>query len=127
MPNLLLAEEKIYSDVYQHLLNKARENDIDINKNYSLKNLSSIAALFNELQCVAFAIREASSTKEKARSLARCFVCYRTSSVWKKALRLKDPDGLYWPEPIDGKRDPEIDSITDRYVSFLVYKARKKA
>lgn len=118
-----------YFTVYRHLLSKVKEKGIKVCESYQFRNdevTPSMMVFFFGTNDTVIGLNQSSSIQERARSLACCFVLYRFPGGWEKASHVIGST-YCWMEAIDGQRDSEIDRIADRYLSFLLYKARQQS
>lgn len=116
-----------YFTVYRYLLCKAKENGINVCESYPFPaggNLPSVVVLLNGMSDMVIGLSQSSTTiQERVKSLACCFVFRRLPGGWKKTFRVSQST-YCWLESINGQRDPEIDHLTGRYVSFLLHKIK---
>jgi len=118
-----------YFTVYRHLLSKVKEKGIKVCESYQFRNdevTPSMMIFFFGTNDTVIGLNQSSTIQERARSLACCFVLYRFPGGWEKASHVSGST-YCWRESINGQRDPEIDRISDRYLSFLLYKARQQS
>ena len=118
-----------YFTVYRYLLSKVKEKGIKVCENYRFQNdevTPSMMIFFFGTNDTVIGLNQSSTIQERARSLACCFVLYRFPGGWKKASHVSGST-YCWLESVGGQRDPGIDRIADRYLSFLLYKARQQS
>jgi len=118
-----------YFTVYRYLLSKVKEKGIKVCENYRFQNdevTPSMMIFFFGTNDTVIGLNQSSTIQERARSLACCFVLYMLPGGWEKASHVSGST-YCWMEAISGQRDPEIDRIADRYLSFLLYKARQQS
>lgn len=118
-----------YFTVYRCLLSKVKEKGIKVCESYQFQNdevTPSMMIFFFGTNDTVIGLNQSSTIQERARSLACCFVLYMLPGGWEKASHVSGST-YCWMEAIGGQRDPEIDRISDRYLSFLLYKARQQS